>query len=127
MATAKQPTILIIDDERQHLTMQSLILKEAGFRPITVVVGSQSLSLPDHDPPDLILLDYRLNSVLNSQQVAQLLREKFRRIPIVLVSSMQEMPVEMKPFVDSFLRKGNPEDLVALVKNMLGRPQDAGQ
>lgn len=127
MATAKQPTILIIDDERQHLTMQSLILKEAGFRPITVVVGSQSLSLPDHDPPDLILLDYRLNSVLNSQQVAQLLREKFRRIPIVLVSSMQEMPVEMKPFVDSFLRKGNPEDLVALVKNMLGRSQDAGQ
>lgn len=127
MATAKQPTILIIDDERQHLTMQSLILKEAGFRPITVVVGSQSLSLPDHDPPDLILLDYRLNSVLNSQQVAQLLREKFRRIPIVLVSSMQEMPVEMKPFVDSFLRKGNPEDLVALIKNMLGRSQDAGQ
>jgi len=127
MATAKQPTILIIDDERQHLTMQSLILKEAGFRPITVVVGSQSLSLPDHDPPDLILLDYRLNSVLNSQQVAQLLREKFRRIPIVLVSSMQEMPVEMKPFVDSFLRKGNPEDLVALVKNMLGRSQDASQ
>jgi CheY-like chemotaxis protein len=127
MATAKQPTILIIDDERQHLTMQSLILKEAGFRPITVVVGSQSLSLPDHDSPDLILLDYRLNSVLNSQQVAQLLREKFRRIPIVLVSSMQEMPVEMKPYVDSFLRKGNPEDLVALVKNMLGRSQDAGQ
>lgn len=127
MATAKQPTILIIDDERQHLTMQSLILKEAGFRSITVVVGSQSLSLPDHDPPDLILLDYRLNSVLNSQQVAQLLREKFRRIPIVLVSSMQEMPAEMKPFVDSFLRKGNPEDLVALVKNMLGRSQDAGQ
>jgi two-component system, OmpR family, phosphate regulon response regulator PhoB len=125
MATAKQPTILIIDDERQHLTMQSLILKEAGFRPITVVVGSQSLSLPDHDPPDLILLDYRLNSVLNSQQVAQLLREKFRRIPIVLVSSMQEMPVEMKPFVDSFLRKGNPEDLVALVKNMLGRSPQA--
>ena len=127
MATAKQPTILIIDDERQHLTMQSLILKEAGFRSITVVVGPQSLSLPDHDPPDLILLDYRLNSVLNSQQVAQLLREKFRRIPIVLVSSMQEMPVEMKPFVDSFLRKGNPEDLVALIKNMLGRSQDAGQ
>jgi CheY-like chemotaxis protein len=125
MATAKQPTILIIDDERQHLTMQSLILKEAGFRPITVVVGSQSLSLPDHDPPDLILLDYRLNSILNSQQVAQLLREKFRRIPIVLVSSMQEMPVEMKPFVDSFLRKGNPEDLVALVKNMLGRSPQA--
>lgn len=78
MPTAKQPTILIIDDERQHLSMQSLILKEAGFRPITVVVGAESLSLPDHDPPDLILLDYRLNSVLNCQQVAQLLRDKFR-------------------------------------------------
>jgi two-component system, OmpR family, phosphate regulon response regulator PhoB len=121
MPTAKQPTILIIDDERQHLTMQSLILKEAGFRPITVVVGSQSLSLPDHDPPDLILLDYRLNSILNCQQVAQLLRQRFRGTPIVLVSSMQEMPAEMKPLVDSFLRKGNPEDLIALVNTMLGR------
>lgn len=121
MPTAKQPTILVIDDERQHLTMQSLILKEAGFRPITVVVGSESLSLPDHDAPDLILLDYRLNSVLNSQQVAQLLREKFRSTPIVLLSSMQEMPAEMKPFVDSFLRKGSPEDLIALANSMLGR------
>lgn len=119
MTPAKQPTILLIDDEREHLTLQALILKEAGYRPITVVVGSEMLSLPDHETPSLIFLDYRLNSFLNCAQVAQLLRQTFRRTPIILLSSMVEMPAEMAPFVDTFLKKGNPEDLVAMARKMI--------
>jgi CheY-like chemotaxis protein len=126
MTPAKQPTILLIDDEREHLTMQALILKEAGYRPVTVVVGSEMLSLPDHESPSLIFLDYRLNSFLNCSQVAQLLRQTFRHAPIILLSSMMEMPAEMAPFVDSFLQKGNPEDLVAVARKMIEGAEQRG-
>lgn len=124
MPVAKQPTILLIDDERQHLTMQALVLKNAGFRPIAVVVGTESLSLPNHELPDLIFLDYRLNTTLNCQQIAQLLRQTYKTTPIVLLSSMPEMPPEMAPLVNSFLKKGEPEDLIALARKLLDTPRE---
>ena len=125
MTIAKPPTILLIDDERQHLTMQALVLKNAGFRPIAVVVGAESLSLPNHELPDLIFLDYRLNTTLNCQQIAPLLRQTYKATPIVLLSSMPEMPPEMAPLVDSFLKKGEPEDLIALTRKLLDTPGES--
>ncbi len=119
MSVPTRRTILIIDDQREHLLMQSLILKEAGFRPITAVAGGQSLSFPDHERPDLIFLDYRLNSSINSQQVVALLRQRYQGTPIVLLSSMPEMPEDMARLVDGFLTKGDPEELVAFTRKFL--------
>jgi DNA-binding response OmpR family regulator len=109
-------TILMVDDDPQHLQMQSWIMHQAGFRVVTVVVGRSTFSLPQNEQPGLILMDYRLNSDLTSAQVAGLLRQTFAGVPIVLLSNVPDMPEEMAPLVDRFMKKGEPEELVQFVR-----------
>ena len=111
------PTILMVDDDVQHLQMQSWIMHQAGFRVVTVVVGRSSFSLPQNEHPGLILLDYRLNSNVTAPQVAGLLRQTFVGVPIVLLSNVPDMPQEMAPLVDRFMKKGEPEELVQFVRD----------
>jgi hypothetical protein len=59
-------TILMIDDDPQHLQIKSWILSQAGFRIVTEVVGRNSLSVPEQGRPAADLLDYRLSNVLTS-------------------------------------------------------------
>src|ERR1700760_2835324 len=110
-------TILMVDDDREHLQMQSLIMHQSGFRVVTVVVGQTSFSLPETERPGLILMDYRLNSNLTAPQVAGLLRQTFPGVPIVLLSSMPEMPPEMAALIDRFIKKGEPEELVEFARS----------
>ncbi len=112
-------TILLVDDDSQHLKLHSLVLKKAGFRPITTLVGSNSLSFHD-EIPSLILLDYRLNSSLSARQIAELLRQKFPHVPIVVLSSFDTLPEDMKNIAAAFVHKGDPQDLVVLARKLLG-------
>jgi DNA-binding NtrC family response regulator len=109
-------TILLIDDDPLHLRIQSRLVADAGFRPVTVVVGANSFGLPENESPGLIYLDYRLNSSITSAQLAGLLRETYKEVPIILVSSMPEMPEEMAPLVDGFIGKSDPDELVRFTK-----------
>jgi len=110
-------TILMVDDDRQHLQMQSLIMNQAGLRVVIVVVGRDTLGLPENEHPGLIFMDYRLNSTLTSPQVAVLLRQTFALVPIVLLSNEVTMPPEMTTLVDAFIRKSDPEQLVQFARN----------
>jgi len=110
-------TILIIDDDPQHLQVESWILNQAGFRIITSVVGRDSISLPEHVAPGLIFLDYRLNTSLTSPQIVRLLRGTFTGVPIILVSNVSAMPEEMTALVDGFISKTDPEELVRFAQN----------
>ena len=114
--SARTHTILIIDDNAQHLQMESWFLHQAGFRIITVVVGKASFSLPQGDHPGLIFLDYRLNIVLSSAEVIGLLRQTFPGVPVVLLSSASEIPEEMDGLVDGFISKSDPEELVRFAR-----------
>ena len=114
-------TILLVDDDRQHLQMQSWIMNQAGMRVVTVVVGRDSFGLPENEHPGLIFMDYRLNSNLTSSQVVALLRQTFERVPIVLLSSELSMPPEMTTLVDAFIRKSDPEHLVQFARSFFER------
>jgi CheY-like chemotaxis protein len=119
-------TILLIDDDAHHLKIESWAIAQAGFRAINVVVGSDSLGLPENEQPELIFLDYRLNSALTSAQVAGLLRQTFRDVPIILLSGHPEMPREMAALVDGFLNKADPKELVRFARNYFRNKQIAG-
>ena len=112
----------MVDDEPQHLKMQSWFMNEAGFRVVTVVVGRTSFSLPEMERPGLILMDYRLNCELTPTQIVGLLRQTFKDAPIVLLSSEDAMPEEMLPLVDEFIRKADPEKLVDFARKFFDGP-----
>jgi DNA-binding response OmpR family regulator len=112
-------TILLVDDDQKHLMLHAMILKQAGFRPITTVVGADSMGVHENENPALIFLDYQLNSAVNAQQIAGLLRQRFPEAPLIVLSARDAMPEDMKGLASGFLHKGDPADLVALARTLL--------
>lgn len=85
--------IVVIDDCRVTLAILTDMLEEAGFRVSTAEDSIYSNHLIySSSPPDLILLDVMLPH-MSGEKKAQLLkkREKSRNIPVLLISSKEEM------------------------------------
>ena len=118
-------TILLIDDDVQHLKLQARTLSKAGFRTITTVVGSNMVGFHEHEHPDVIMLDYRLNSTLSSAQVARLIRQTFPDTPILAMSDLPSMPKDMAHLVDGFVPKGDDATLIAALRRFVRAKQDA--
>jgi len=112
-------TVLLVDDNPQHLNLHSMLLQKAGFRPITAVVGEDYLSFQENEHPMLILLDYHLRSRITAPQTAQVLRATFKSAPIVLLSCEDKIPDDMKSCTDGFIQKGDPIHLLDFARKML--------
>jgi DNA-binding response OmpR family regulator len=106
-------TVLIIDDDSRHLGMHSRILSHAGFRTITATAGGNRLLIPEHEVPSIILIDYRLDATLNCREVISMLRQQYPLARIALLSSMPDLPNDVRGSVDAFIRKGDPEAIIA--------------
>jgi DNA-binding NtrC family response regulator len=113
------PRVLIIDDDPSHLEIYGMIVERAGFQPVPVLVRfSGTDPLPD-SRIDLVLLDYRLNSIKTAPEIAQEVRSKFPEAPIVLLSDLWSAPSEMVPFIAGFARKGEPAKLLQVLSSHL--------
>ena len=114
----KKPAVLIIDDDPSHLRIYGWIIQSAGFEPVSALVTFDALNLPNVDV-DLVLLDYHLNGNLTAIEVAKLLRNQDRPAPILVLSDTMMMPDDIAPFVDGFIRKGDPARLVETLSEKL--------
>ncbi|MGC2638773.1 MAG: hypothetical protein WA294_16435 [Acidobacteriaceae bacterium] len=115
------PRVLILDDDPSHLEIYALIVQGAGFASIPVQVR---FSGPDPIPDsgiDLVLLDYRLNSVTTASEIAQQIRSKFPEVPIILMSDLWSAPSDAAPFITQYVRKGEPARLVEVLCSHLPR------
>jgi DNA-binding response OmpR family regulator len=107
--------VLIIDDDPTHLDIYGMIVRGAGFEAIPVLVRfSGADPIPDSGV-DLVLLDYRLNSVTTAPEIAQELRSKFPEAPIILLSDLWSTPTDAAPFINQFVRKGEPAKLLEVI------------
>lgn len=67
-------TILLCDDDAQHLAMMRQLLEPLGFELIFASNGAECLDLAPRHQPDLLILDISMPG-LNGWQVAQALRD----------------------------------------------------
>lgn len=114
----KKPAVLIIDDDPSHLRIYGWIIQSAGFDSCPALAGQDALELPDAEI-DLVLLDYHLNGRVTAPEIAQQLREKYQSAPILVLSDALMMPDDISPFVDGFIRKGDPARLVETVSQTI--------
>lgn len=114
----KKPAVLIIDDDPSHLRIYGWIIQSAGFESFSALVNSDALELPESHV-DLVLLDYHLNGSATAPDIAQQLRAKYQHVPILVLSDALVMPDDIAPFVDGFIRKGDPARLVQTVSQRL--------
>jgi two-component system NtrC family sensor kinase len=119
------PKVLIFDDDPSHLKLYSWILERAGFAPFTIQVGAELPRIEDHPDVDLVILDYTYRTGLNAIEVAQHIRNRWPEIKIIVLSDMMWMPDDIAAIANSFVRKGEPEQLVAKVSEMTGLVKNA--
>jgi len=91
--------ILIIDDDPDYRSSLEAFLQSEGFAVCCAATGSKGLEMAMSEKPDLIVLDIMMENMWAGYEVNQALKfqggyESVRRIPIVMVSSIQEHPAE---------------------------------
>jgi len=118
------PTIMVVDDYEQNLTLLEDILSSLGYQVIMARNGEEALEKVLKEPPDLILLDIMMPK-MDGYQVARRLKKDERTmiIPIVMLTSLNEVYDRVKALdvgADDFLTKPvHKKELESRIKSLL--------
>jgi CheY-like chemotaxis protein len=92
-------TILIIDDDKDYCRSVQVLLEDEGYEVCCAMTGTEGLEKVVSNKPDLIILDIMMEDMWAGYEVNQSIKfrneyEGVRRVPIVMVSSIQQPPAE---------------------------------
>lgn len=107
-------TVLIIDDDPTHLRIYGWIVGAAGYKALPALVTADQIDYPEA-AVDVVLMDYRLTGQLTAVDAAQRTRSRFPGVPIIVLSDVYDLPADVAPLVEAFVRKGEPEKLVQVL------------
>lgn len=103
--------VLIIDDDPTHLRIYGWIVATAGYEALPALVTADRIDFPDH-AADMVLLDYRLTRQMTAMDAVAQIRSRYPEAPIIVLSDMYDLPADIAPHVQAFVRKGEPAQLV---------------
>ncbi len=122
--TMEKPTILIVDDSPDDITLVSGLLKDL-YKVKIANNGERALRVARTDtPPDLILLDIMM-PVMDGYETCRHLKENeaTKNIPVIFLTSKTELDHEIKGFelgaVDYITKPISPPIVLARVKTHL--------
>jgi DNA-binding response OmpR family regulator len=119
--------VLIVDDDPSHLEVYGLLLRQAGYESLLTQVKFAGADLPRDVGIGLVLLDYRLQSLRTSAEFAREIRDLYPGVPIIVLSDLWSLPEDIAPFVDGFVRKGQPARLLEVVNRFLHSGETAAK
>lgn len=91
--TARDLTVLVVDDEPDVAFYLASVLEDAGFTVVTASDGDEAMARIRSRPPDLISLDLVMPGRSGVRLLAELRRDHhLRRIPVVIVSGHAHEP-----------------------------------
>ncbi|MFA5143266.1 MAG: response regulator transcription factor [Candidatus Omnitrophota bacterium] len=120
--------ILIVDDEKQLVSLVSLHMKMSGYEVLSAKDGEEALAITKEEAPDLIILDLMLPKI-DGWEVCKRLRaeSKIGDIPVIMLTARSEAGDKLKGFecgADDYVTKPfSPRELVARVKRVLARAE----
>ena len=120
-------TILIIDDDPAHLEIYRLIVESAGYKGLTTLVSLGGMDFPDQEPVSGVLLDYRLAPNISARDIALKAKARYPLAPIILLSDLYIAPADTAPIVQAFVRKGNPEQLITVLRKFVAQTNGTKQ
>ncbi len=117
--------ILVVEDAQTTSALVCSVLRRAGFCPDAVFSGHEALDWIDHNPVDLLLLDYQLPD-MNALELLEKIEAGGRRIPFVGMSGHgdEKTAVEMmkRGALDYLVKeKSFLEHLPLVVRQMTAR------
>lgn len=124
------PKVLIVDDDPDIVDSLTLVLNKEGYQAVSATTREAAMAAVEKEKPDLIILDVMMEQPDDGFVVAQDLRRKGVKTPIVILSSIGHVTgyqygkdSAVAP-VDEFVSKPvAPAELVARVRALLKKRQ----
>ncbi|HET9594709.1 MAG TPA: response regulator [Anaeromyxobacteraceae bacterium] len=118
--------ILIVDDERDLLSLLDFNLRQAGFETLLAASGSEALALLRRRVPDLVLLDLMLPDVSGTEVCRSVKGDaRTKHVPVMMLTAKGEEVDKVVGFelgADDYVTKPfSVRELVLRVKAVLRR------
>ncbi len=85
------PSVLVIDDERDLLSLLDFNLRSAGFETLLATTGEEALSVLRRRLPDIVLLDLMLPDISGTEVCRQMKADPHtRHVPVVMLTAKGE-------------------------------------
>jgi CheY-like chemotaxis protein len=116
----EQPTVLIVDDRRENLSVLEDVLDRAGYRVLVAEDGKTGIAQAIRALPDVILLDITM-PVLDGFGACKALKadERTKDIPVVFITARHETVDRARSIalggVDHVTKPFRPEEVLARV------------
>jgi len=116
----EKPTILIIDDEPNFLSMEATLLRSYGFNVLSASSGVKGLNMMRYAPQDIhvVLLDYSMPE-FDGAQTLEHLRQLSPHTKVIAVTgaSPDDIPKSFRTGADFFVQKPfQSQELLAAIK-----------
>ncbi|MCX9085384.1 MAG: response regulator [Candidatus Methanoperedens sp.] len=78
--------VLIVEDNPMNMELMLVMLKTNGFEAYSAFDGKEAIENMEKENFDIILMDIELPGI-NGVEVARTIKEKYKNIPIIAVTS----------------------------------------
>jgi len=118
--------ILVVDDEKDVLSLVRRILIRGGFEVISASDGKEGLAKVYSEAPDLMILDINMPE-MDGWEVCRKIRGDplYKHLPIIMLTVRRTKKDQLKGFDfggDEYITKPfSPTELIARVKTVLQR------
>jgi CheY-like chemotaxis protein len=113
-------TILCIDDDDGMLEYRRALLERRGYKVLTAASARQGLQIAAVCAIAAVIVDYHMPE-MNGHEVATEIKRLTPQVPIVMLSSDEEIPEHALQVVDAFVSKNDaPGRLLPVITRICG-------
>ena len=115
--------ILFVEDDANLCLLYASEFAEAGYDVVTARSGAEALEVVDHDRPDLVVLDLRMEPMDGLELLDQLLKHA-KSIPVVINSAYPTFKADFSTWgADAYIVKSSDlGELKETVRSLLAAP-----
>jgi CheY-like chemotaxis protein len=98
------PTLLYIDDLPQTLKLRKATLESHGYCVKIALNGHAALKMLEEASVAAVLLEYKMEG-MDAEAMACHIKQRFPKVPIILLSAYSEMPERILCLIDECVMK----------------------
>jgi two-component system NtrC family response regulator len=91
----RKATVLVVDDDREMVSMLRDLLEATGYRAVTAYSGAEALAMVEREEPDLMISDLRMSG-MNGDQVQTQVKRIAPSLPVVIITAFGSIATAVK-------------------------------
>jgi CheY-like chemotaxis protein len=111
MSNEANRTILCIDDDRSALDYHRALLERSGYQVLTASSARRGVEIAQTSAITLVLVDYNMPE-MTGNEVANAIKRVKPTVPVIIVSSDDEIPKTVLRQADGFVLKNDVINLL---------------